>query len=106
MSEKEKKDLENTVSSAPAKAAKQSAKSDAAKKSKSSDKKAKSGVRLRRYLREMKSELKKVVWPTKSQTAKNTGTVIVCVIIVGAFVWVFDGVAGQLISALINLFGR
>ena len=31
-----------------------------------------------RWFREMKSELKKVVWPTAQKVAKNTGTVILC----------------------------
>ena len=29
-----------------------------------------------KWFREMKSELKKVVWPTGKDTAKNTGTVL------------------------------
>ena len=31
-----------------------------------------------KWFREMKSELKKVVWPTGKDTAKNTGTVLLC----------------------------
>ena len=37
---------------------------------------------------------------------RNTGIVIVCVIIVGIIVWVFDGLATALINALLSLFGR
>ena len=33
---------------------------------------ARTGKRLSRWFREMKSELKKVVWPTKSQMVNNT----------------------------------
>lgn len=102
MSEKEKQELETTANEPN----KQPAKTDSAKKSKPSEKKTKSGGGLSRYLREMKSELKKVAWPSKKQTLNNTGTVIVCVIIVGIFVWIFDGIAGQFIGALLNLFGR
>ncbi len=57
-------------------------------------------ARVARWLREMKSELKKVSWPTWKQTWNNTLTVIVCVIIVGIFLWVFDLVARQIIQAL------
>lgn len=60
--------------------------------------------RITRWCREMKSELKKVQWPTRSQTVKNTLTVIVCVIVVGIFIWVFDGLAGAIVRALIHLF--
>ena len=57
-----------------------------------------------RYLRELRSELKKVVWPTPQQVVKNTGIVAACVVIVGAFIWIFDFVARTGINALINAF--
>ena len=60
--------------------------------------------RVARWFREMKSELKKVVWPTPKQTVNNTAVVIVCVIIVGIFIWLFDWLAGEIISALLDLF--
>ena len=58
---------------------------------------------IARYFRELKSELKKVVWSTPKQVAKNTLIVIACVIVVGVFIWVFDFVAQALITAIINL---
>ncbi len=58
---------------------------------------------IARYFRELKSELKKVVWSTPKQVAKNTLIVIACVIVVGVFIWVFDFVAQALITGLINL---
>ena len=57
-----------------------------------------------RYFRELRSELKKVVWSSPKQVAKNTLIVLVCVLIVGAFVWVFDFVANYGITTLINAF--
>ncbi len=56
-----------------------------------------------RWFREMRSELKKVVWPTGKQTMKHTVTVIGCVIVVGAFIWAFDALATLVISALLDL---
>lgn len=53
-----------------------------------------------RYFRELRSELKKVVWSTPKQVLKNTLIVIVCVLIVGVFIWVFDLVARFGISEL------
>lgn len=58
-----------------------------------------------RWFREMKSELKKVVWPTPDKVAKNTGTVILCSLAIGVCIWVFDGVAGLFIKTLLNVFG-
>ena len=56
------------------------------------------------WFREMKSELKKVVWPTPKKVAKNTGTVILYSVIFGAFIWIFDGVAALFIKTLLSLF--
>ena len=57
-----------------------------------------------RWFREMKSELKKVVWPSPQKVVKNTLTVLACTLVIGACIWVFDGVAGQLIMLLLGLF--
>ena len=57
-----------------------------------------------RWFREMRSELKKVVWPTPMKVAANTATVILYSAIVGACIWVFDGVAALFIRTLLNLF--
>ena len=55
-----------------------------------------------RYFRELRSELKKVVWSTPKQVLKSTIIVLVCVLIVGVFIWVFDFVARFGIDTLIN----
>ena len=57
-----------------------------------------------RYFRELRSELKKVVWPTPHQVFKNTLVVLVCVLVIGIFIWVFDFVAGSGIQALRSIF--
>ena len=56
-----------------------------------------------RWFREMRSELKKVVWPTPQKVAKNTGTVILYSVIFGACIWIFDGVAGLIVNGIIGL---
>ena len=56
-----------------------------------------------RYFRELRSELKKVVWPTAQQVLKNALIVVVCVLVVGVFIWVFDFVARVGIDGLIDL---
>ena len=57
---------------------------------------------IRRYFRELRSELKKVVWPTPQQVLKNAAIVLVCVVCVGLFIWLFDFVAGKGIEVLIS----
>ena len=72
----------------------------------SENKKSKANVfsRIAKWLRELKSELKKVQWPTAKQTVNNTVIVIACVIVIGVLVCVFDALAGGVISAILGLF--
>ena len=55
-----------------------------------------------RYFRELRSELKKVVWPTPQQVLKNTLIVMACVLVVGVFIWLFDFVARFGVDTLIT----
>ena len=57
------------------------------------------------WFREMKSELKKVVWPSKATVMKNTGTVLLCSLIVGACIWIFDAVVVNALQMLISGLG-
>ena len=61
------------------------------------------GSKAAKFFREMRSELKKVVWPTKEQVLKNTLIVAGCVLVVGLFIWLFDFFASVLITGLIGL---
>ena len=58
-----------------------------------------------KFFRDPASEMKKVVWPTPQKVAKNTGTVILCTAVIGAFIWIFDGVAGLFIRTILDVFG-
>jgi len=57
-----------------------------------------------RWLKELRAELKKVMWPTHKQTINNTAIVIACCAVVGAFIWVFDLAAVNVFGALLRLF--
>ena len=95
MSEQEKRD------NAP----QESVSSDKKAKAKTPKKKDQKPNRVLRWLKDLKGELKKVTWPSAKDTLKNVGIVIVCVIVVGIFIWVFDFLARAVIDALLNLFG-
>ena len=56
------------------------------------------------WFREMKSELKKVVWPSGKTTMKNTLTVLAVALVVGVCIWLFDSVATLAVKALLGLF--
>ena len=76
--------------------------SDKAKKEKKTEKRG-FFARVGKWFKEMKSELKKVQWPTKKQTVNNTLTVLACVAIVGLFIWIFDFVANSAIEVITTL---
>ena len=57
------------------------------------------------WFREMKSELKKVVWPDRKTVVKNTGTVLLCSVVIGACIWIFDGVLVTAVDMILSLFG-
>ena len=61
-------------------------------------------TRVKKWFRDMKSELKKVVWPTPKQTAKNTFVALVVIVVCAVVLWGFDSVADATVKALINIF--
>ncbi len=54
------------------------------------DKKTSALKRVSRSLREMKGEMKKVVWPSKKQILNNTGIVIIVVAVSGIAIGLLD----------------
>ena len=95
MSEQEKRD--NTAAS------KESAGSE--KKAKAPKKKEKKPNPVLRWFKDLRGELKKVTWPSAKDVIKNVGIVIVCVLVVGVCIWVFDYLAHAVVGALLELFG-
>ena len=83
----------------------ESVSSDKKDAKKAKDKKPGFFARVKRWFKDLKGELKKVQWPTKKQTINNTVIVIICVIVVGVFIWLFDFIAINAIDAIINLLG-
>ena len=57
-----------------------------------------------KWFREMRSELKKVVWPSGKSVTKNTLTVLGVSLCVGACIWLFDGAAALVVKFLLGLF--
>ncbi len=63
------------------------------------------GGRIAKYFRELRSELKKVVWSTPKQVLKNTLVVLAFVLIIGVFIWAFDSASQALVALLLELKG-
>ena len=71
---------------------------------KKTDKKPSVFGRFGKWYRELKSEVKKIVWPTKEQTLNNTGVVLACCLVVGVFIWIVDAILNLGVAGLISLF--
>ena len=54
------------------------------------EKTEKAGKKQKHFWKDFRAELKKVIWPTRSQVVKNTIIVVAIVIIVTAIVFVLD----------------
>ncbi|MBR0281607.1 MAG: preprotein translocase subunit SecE [Oscillibacter sp.] len=57
------------------------------------------------WLRETRGELKKVTWPNRELVMKNTGTVLLCSLLIGACIWIFDFAATNLVKMILAVFG-
>jgi preprotein translocase subunit SecE len=58
--------------------------------------------RAGKFLREVRAELRKVIWPTRRETMVFTAVVVVSVAIVAAVIWVFDSILSFGLGALIK----
>lgn len=60
------------------------------------------GDKVKKFFREYKSELKKIVWYSPKQTAKSTVLVVITIVIAAACIGVLD----FLFSNLLTILGR
>ncbi len=69
------------------------AKDAAAVKAKPKKEKKASGS-FSRFFKDLKSEVKKVVWPNKKQVKNNTLVVLGFMAVAAVFLWIVDGISG------------
>ena len=60
--------------------------------------------RLARYLREVRSEMSKVIWPSREQAFKLTMIVIAVMIVMAIYLGLLDFIFGSLIQWLLRAF--
>jgi preprotein translocase subunit SecE len=72
------------------------------KAAKTKDKK-KGGIK--KYFRDLKSEIRKVVWPSRAKVINNSGIVIGVIIVVGLFLFGIDSALSATIKALLSIGG-
>lgn len=63
------------------------------------------GKKVAKWWREMKSELKKVVWPTPKQTVNNTIVALIVMVVSAIVIWGFDEIAQMIVKAVISIAG-
>ncbi len=58
--------------------------------------------RASKFWQEVRSELKKVNWPTKREFSVFTGIVLSAVIVVGVFFWILDSIFLAILQLVIG----
>ena len=61
--------------------------------------------KIAKWFRDMKSELKKVIWPSKKQLTKNSAISLGVMVASGIGIWLFDELAQMIIRALFTIAG-
>ena len=61
--------------------------------------------RIAKWFREMRSELKKVIWPTPKALVKNSAVSLGMMLVSAVLLWGFDELAQLLVRALFTLLG-
>lgn len=57
---------------------------------------------MKRFLREVKAELKKVSWPDKKELSAYTGVVFISVVIAAIVIWLIDTTFTEALKALLK----
>ena len=71
-----------------------------AKRATAKKKRVKGSNRFARWFREMRSELRKVVWPTPKQILNNTLVSLSVMVASAIVVWAIDQAGGQIFQAI------
>ena len=61
------------------------------------------GKRAVKFFKDCKGEVKKIVWPTPNSGFKNTGVVLVTIIVLGLFVFLLDTVFMNLLGLVMDV---
>jgi preprotein translocase subunit SecE len=63
-------------------------------------------ARVKSYIEELQTEMKRVSWPNWKQVRATTTVVIVCVFLFAAYFWVVDLVVARSVNRLFTAFTR
>lgn len=51
-----------------------------------------------KFFKDIRNELKKVIWPTKNQLINSTVSVLMICFLIGAVIWVSDAVLAKIVE--------
>ncbi|HHY13611.1 MAG TPA: preprotein translocase subunit SecE [Thermoanaerobacterales bacterium] len=58
--------------------------------------------RIGKFFREVRSEMRKVIWPNRKELVNYTGVVVASVVVVSIIIWVLDTFFSGVISMIIK----
>ena len=61
--------------------------------------------RIKRFFKDYKSEITKIVWPSRNTVVKNVIVVLVMCLVVGAYIWILDYGLGTFINFVVQAKG-
>lgn len=61
------------------------------------------GDSFAKFFRDVKGEVKKIVWPTPQSVMKSTGVVLATIVVIGLFVFGLDTLLINLLGLIMNV---
>lgn len=59
-------------------------------------------TRLLKFIKEVRAELRKVIWPDRQQTTVFTSVVVISVAVVAILFWVLDSIFAEVLALIIK----
>lgn len=59
-------------------------------------------ARLGEFLKDVRSEMRKAIWPSRAEVQSTTTVVLVTVFIFAAYFWLVDNIIGRAIEAMLH----
>lgn len=59
---------------------------------------ANAGKRIVKFFRDIRNELKKVIWPSRKQLTTSTISVLVICLLLGGIIWISDAIFAKILE--------
>jgi len=59
---------------------------------------ANAGKKIGKFFRDIRNELKKVIWPNRSQLTTSTISVLVICLLLGSIIWISDAIFAKILE--------